>query len=241
MEVPHNLYILIRMATVKTGYPIRNWPNAPAVGQYVLIKFNNRIGIISHLISEATNRLSRPGGNTYKVICVEPLSDPIRYLDYDVEVYSMKPIDDYTESESFLEYLRINHPRIYEARRKYIVNTRHLVADLFSTARPKESTAPGGLAFAANTLREFLGVQPTKAQISSHYAKRNAEVDAEIAAKMPAYMEAAKKAREAIYAREDAKKASSAAKTESKGGRRKHHRSRKAKSSGRRFSRRTRA
>ena len=211
---------------IRTEYPMGPWKSAPMPGQYVLIKFNHTIGIISHLISKATNPLSRPGGNIYKVIVVEPLSNG-RHLDYDVDVYSMKPID-HTESESFLEYLQKNHPQVYEARRKYIVNTRHLVADLFSTARPKESTAPGGSAFAANTLREFLGVQPTKAQISSHYAKRNAEVDAEIAAKMPAYIEEAKKARLAI-----------AAKTESKGGRRRTskrhrrgHRSQKAKSTG---------
>jgi len=213
---------------IRAEYPMGPWKSAPMPGQYVLIKFNNTIGIISHLISEAPDRLSRPGGNIYKVIVVEPLSDG-RHLDYDVEVYSMKPID-HTESESFLEYLRKNHPRIYDARRKYIVNTRHLVADLFLTARPKESTAPGGSAFAANTLREFLGVQPTKAQISSHYAKRNAEIDAEIAAKMPAFIEEATK-----------KRLASAAKTESKGGRRrtskrhrKSYRSRKAKSTGRR-------
>jgi len=192
---------------IRAEYPMGPWKSAPMPGQYVLIKFNNTIGIISHLISEAPNRLSRPGGNIYKVIVVEPLSNG-RHLDYDVEVYSMKPID-HTESESFLEYLRKNHPRIYEARRKYIVNTRHLVADLFHTHNSRLNAGPN--AFGPSLVREFLGVQPSYAQISRHYAKKNAE------------------------------EASSAAKTESKGGRRrtskrhrKSHRSRKAKSTGRR-------
>ena len=138
---------------------------------------------------------------------VEPLSNG-RHLDYDVDVYSMKPID-HTESESFLEYLRKNHPQVYEARRKYIVNTRHLVADLFHTHNSRLNAGPN--AFGPSLVREFLGVQPSYAQISSHYTKKNA------------------------------KEASSAAKKESKGGRRRTskrhrrgHRSRKAKSTGRR-------
>jgi hypothetical protein len=190
--------------TIRTTYPIKNWERAPMPGQYVLIKFNNKIGIISHLISEAPVLLSRPGGNTYKVIMVEPLPDG-RYLDYDIEVFSMKPID-YTESESFLEYLKEKHPDVYNARRKYIVNTRHSVAEVIDGFGHKIATAPG--APYANTIRAFLGVQPSKEQISSYYAKIDAE---------------------------------NASKTESKGGRRKRHRSRKAKSPGRRLSRHKRA
>jgi hypothetical protein len=155
--------------TIRTTYPIKNWESAPMPGQYVT--FNNKIGIISHFISEASSALSRPGGNIYKVIMVEPLSDG-RHLDYEVEVFSMKPID-YTKSESFLEYLKEKHPIVYNARRKYIVNTRHSVAEVIDGFGRKIATAPG--AEYANKIREFLGVQPSENKIRKYYAEKDAK------------------------------------------------------------------